>query len=660
MGKPISSHIHLKLCILVVIITAVAFAQVVGHKFVSYDDSKYVTLNPHIRNGITLTTIAWAFTTFRASNWHPLTWLSHALDCQLYGLHNACGHHVTNLLLHLANVALLFFLFSKMTGAVWQSAFLAILFGVHPLHVESVAWVAERKDVLSTLFWMLTIFAYIQYSQSPKTKTYISVITFFTLGLMSKPMLVTLPFVLLLLDYWPLKRMNIGPPSKSSSKITKLVLEKVPLFILAACSSAMTFIAQRIGGSVATVESFTVGVRVANALVSYVKYLVKTIWPHNLAAFYPHPNNTIPTWQVFGSWIIILAITISVFKVIKKRPYLMVGWLWYLVTLIPVIGFIQVGFQAMADRYTYIPLIGIFIIIAWGVPDLVGRVGASRIKQDSTISPSSRSTILPFASSLVTLTLVILTWHQVRYWKDTITLFEHAIAVTKGNYVAHNNLGQELSSIGELDKAIAHYRLAIKSDPDPGLAYNNLGAALAQLGRISEAMEVFHRAVESDPECCEAYVNLGRGYSLQGDLIKAKQNLEKALEIDPENSAAYLEMGNVLGRQGMYAKAEEYFAKAIYLNPNSAEAHSNMGVIYRKTNRLDKAIAEFREAIRLKPDLPAPYHNLAFIYYTRGDIKTAWDVIQEGEANGVNPNPMLVQALSRAMPKPSLTAQPPP
>ncbi|MDI6829611.1 MAG: glycosyltransferase family 39 protein, partial [Armatimonadota bacterium] len=419
MGKPVSSHLHLKISILLIVITAVAFGQVAGHKFVSFDDSKYVTLNPHIRDGINARSIVWAFTAFRASNWHPLTWLSHALDCQLYGLHNAAGHHITNLVLHIANVVMLFVLLSKITGAVWRSAFVSLLFGVHPLHVESVAWIAERKDVLSTFFWILTLLAYVRYVQYPKTKTYIPVIVFFALGLMSKPMLVTLPFILLLLDYWPLSRITFGKQSKQSSKITKLIVEKLPILFLAAGSSAMTFIAQRKGGSVATVESFTVGVRVANALVSYVKYIIKMLWPENLAAFYPHPNDTIPIWQVIGAWIVVIGITIFFIRAAKSRPYLIVSWLWYLITLVPVIGFVQVGFQAMADRYTYIPLTGIFLIVTWGISDLFVNINKRNDYKwgSSPVSLTFSRSILPFVSALVGTTLIILTWCQVRYWK---------------------------------------------------------------------------------------------------------------------------------------------------------------------------------------------------------------------------------------------------
>ncbi len=371
------------ICLFLVLATLTVYWQVGNYEFVNFDDDKYIIENFHVQKGLTRDSVIWAFTATHVSNWHPLTWLSHMLDFQLYGL-NPSGHHLTNVFFHLVNTLLLFLVLKLMTGALWRSGLVAALFAVHPLHVESVVWVAERKDVLSTLFWMLTLWAYLGYTKRPGVKRYLVILLAFALGLMAKPMLVTLPFVLLLLDYWPLKRIELGqsaiglPAASQPSTIAnkpgaqafRLLLEKTPMFVLAAVSSVVTFIVQKSGGAVGALETYPFKIRMANALLSYVIYLKKMIWPQNLAVFYPHPGQSLPMWQAAGAGLLLVVVSIAVIRAGRRYPYLPVGWLWYVGTLVPVIGLVQVGDQAMADRYTYVSLIGLFIVVAWGVPDV--------------------------------------------------------------------------------------------------------------------------------------------------------------------------------------------------------------------------------------------------------------------------------------------------
>ena len=433
---------------LLIAVTLAAFWQVRDHEFVHYDDDKYVMENPHVPTGLTRESIKWAFTATHASNWHPLTWLSHMLDCQLYGL-NPRGHHVSSLLFHAANTVLLFLVLRRMTGALWKSAFVAALFAIHPLHVESVAWVAERKDVLSTLFWMLTMLAYLRYVEKPTIQRYLPVLMLFALGLMAKPMLVTLPFVLLLMDYWPLGRLDNGL-SVTRDRLKRywgLVREKLPLFALTAISCVVTFLVQRHGGAMPDLEWLPLDVRIANALVSYAKYIGKMLLPRHLAVLYPYPSGTLPLWQLAGAVFLLMYVSVMVFRSRQRYPYLAVGWAWYVGTLVPTIGIVQVGKQALADRYTYVPLIGLFIIIAWGVPDLVARwcVVSSWRRRRILLAVSATASILA---------LMTCTWFQVGRWRDRISLYTHALRVTSNNATIHNNLGNALLAEGKIDVLI--------------------------------------------------------------------------------------------------------------------------------------------------------------------------------------------------------------
>ncbi len=466
------------ICILLPAIALIAFWRVTQCDFISYDDPTYITENIHIRHGITIAAIRWAFTTVYASNWHPLTWMSHMLDIQLFGL-KPHGHHFTNLLFHIANTLLLFFVFNRMTKAAWQSAFVAALFAVHPVHVESVAWVAERKDVLSTFFWMLTMAGYVHYVEDPRLKNYLAVLLFFVLGLMAKPMLVTLPFVLLLLDYWPLRRFELkfNP---------RLLLEKIPLFALAVLSCIVTYIAQNRGGAVVSLEQFPLDVRVENAIVSYIAYIGKTIWPNNLALFYPHPES-LPLWQVVGAAVSFAAVTFVAIWKAKKAPYLAFGWFWFAGTLLPVIGIVQVGAQAMADRYTYVPLIGLFVAASWGIADLSQKW---RLRQ----------TVLIASSALILSFLVIAACRQVGYWNNSIELYDHALNVTGNNDIILNNRGVAYGKLGNIEESISDYDSAIKINPRYAEAYNNRGIAYGKLGNHRQAISDYNRAIEINPE----------------------------------------------------------------------------------------------------------------------------------------------------------------
>lgn len=474
------------------------FWQVQDHDFVNYDDNLYVTQNRHVQAGLTGEGVIWAFTSMHASNWHPLTWLSHMLDCEIYGL-DPKGHHVTNLLLHAANTALLFLVLRWMTGALWRPACVAALFALHPLHVESVAWVAERKDVLSTFFWILTMFAYTWYVKGSSHGRYLLVLLAFALGLMAKSMLVTLPFVLLLLDYWPLRRLSMSVSATNDNRIGlwNVIREKLPLLTLTAGSCLVTFLAQRIGPAVQSLSQISLQARISNALVSYVKYIGKMIWPSRLAIFYPHPLNSLPVWQIAGATLLLLCITILILQKTGRYPYLTVGWLWFLGTLVPVVGIVQVGGQAMADRYTYVPLIGLFICITWAISSLVAEWSHQKVVVSILV-------VVAFSA------LATRTWFQLRHWENSIALSKHALDVTANNYLAHNNLGVELVGQRKYEEAIDHYYEALRIQPGYAEAHNNLGVALAYSGRLQEAIEHIFTALRIRPEYADAHQNLRR------------------------------------------------------------------------------------------------------------------------------------------------------
>ena len=587
-------------CLFLVITTLAVYWQVQHFDFVNFDDDLYVFENQHVQEGLTLKNIVWAFTTTHASNWHPLTWLSHMLDYQLFGL-NPGRHHRTNLLFHIANTLLLFYVFRKMTGNLWQSAFVAALFALHPLHVESVAWVSERKDVLSAFFWMLTMWGYIRYVERPKLGRYLWVVLFFILGLMSKPMLVTLPFVLLLLDYWPLNRLQIDPSGtigNSQLRLTdlRLVWEKLPLFFLVAVSSAITFYAQKHGGAVASLDVIPFQARIANALVSYASYIGKMIYPFKLAVPYPHPG-TFPWWQITEACLLLLFISLLTIRAIKQKPYFFVGWLWYIGTLVPVIGLVQVGSQSMADRYTYVPFVGLFFIIAWGVPELIAQWRYKKIW------------LATMAGVLVSI-LMPATWKQVGYWKNSITLFEHTLQVTSNNFASHNNLGLALEKLGRTKDAIEHYLQALRIKPDSVDAHNNIGNALFKQGKDSEALTYFNQALRLNPKCVAAYNSLAVAFIRMGKTDEAIAFLQKALQINPNDPDAHVNLGGALVQTGRIDEAIVHFRKALQIKPFIPEVHVNLGVALANTGKVQEAITRFRKALQIDPDNPEALENL--------------------------------------------------
>jgi len=573
---------HNKLYILLIytaltLATIIAFEPVRHNAFVTYDDDSYVTKNPQVLAGLTWESIIWAFTASHAANWHPLTWLSHILDCELFGM-DPLWHHLTNLLFHIANTLLLFWVLKRMTGAVWQSAFVAAAFALHPLHVESVAWVSERKDVLSGFFWMLTIAAYIRYAERPCIGRYLPVVLAFCLGLMAKPMLVTLPFVLFLLDYWPLQRFQWGHQSQTgdlpqagivggyqSSSVWCLIREKIPLLALAAVLSVVTFIVQKGSGTVARIEILPINFRVANALISYIRYIGKMIYPVRLAALCPFAK--LSMWQVAASALLLLAVSRWVILLARNHRFLLVGWLWYLGTLVPVIGLVQVGNQAIADRYTYLSLTGIFIMVAWGTAEL-------------SAGWRFRKIVLSAASVLVFAVLLLCARRQVRIWQNDFTLFGHAVAVTENNPIMHNNLALAIQSQGRTDEAIAHYRQVLRANPDFVPAHNNLALALQSQGKLDEALSHYRQILKFAPHSVQAYNNLGLALQSQGRLDEA------------------------VG----------YYRRALELNHDHPNAHRNIALAYLEQGKLSSAVEHFNQALRVKPNWPDIYNQLARLW----------------------------------------------
>jgi len=609
------------ICALLIVVL-LAYWPVYKNGFV-YDDLEYVTANPHVQHGLTLDEIKWSLTSLQSSNWHPLTWMSHMLDGQLYGP-NPIGHHATNLIFHLANVLLLFALLSRTTGAFWPSAFVAALFGVHPLHVESVAWVAERKDVLSTFFWLLTMLAYVRYSKRSSLGNYGLVVGLFILGLASKPMLVSLPFVLLLMDYWPLERMK-------RVRIGRLILEKLPLLLISAGSSVITYYAQQKGGALATAELYPMSVRIPNALVAYMGYISKMLWPVRLAAFYPHPGKNLPLWEAAAAGMALILITALALWMARKRPYLAVGWLWYVGTLVPVIGLVQVGNQAMADRYAYIPLIGLFIALTWGLAEFLRGKAAA------------------VGACAVLLIFAVLTRMQLPYWHDDITLYEHAIAVTRDNYVAHVNLGTVLKDQNE---SIKHYREAITIKPDGFLAYHNLGSVLAEQGKLDEAIPYFRKAIKLHPNYFEAYTDLGVALMHKGVFDEAYADMTEALKINPQYAQGHVNLGRLLDNLGQSKEAMDHFQAAVALDPEDARARYDYGVCLSKLGRNQEAIEQYEDAIGLDPTFASAHLNLAVAYYLVDDCEASWREVHLAQQLGRQFNPEFLQQLLREMPEP--------
>jgi Flp pilus assembly protein TadD len=561
-------------------------------EFVNIDDHIYVVGNPHVREGLSPDGVRWAFRTLDAGFWHPLTWLSHMADVELYRL-NPAGHHWTSVLIHAINTILLFLVLRAMTRCTWPSALVSALFALHPLHVESVSWVSERKDVLSGLLWFAVMGAYAWYVRFPYGRRYSLVVSLFVLGLMAKPMLVTLPFVLLLLDWWPLGRF---PAAKSFVDTLgkhpawlRLSMEKLPLLIITIAAGVTTYIAEQGIGGIGTAEQYPLEVRLANAAVSYGEYIWKMVWPLELSVMYPHQGMP-PSWKIVAAILFLTAVSTLAIRHARRCPFLLVGWLWYLGTLLPVIGLVQVGYHAMADRYMYLPLVGLSIAVAWGAKAVVER------------RPE-------FKSCTVVIFLVTLTWltwlarGQVETWKDSVTLFEHAVRATRVNPVAHNTLGTLYLTINENDceRAVPHFLKAVEQKTEYAAPFYNLGVCAVRNGNREGGLSYFHKSIELEPTLTKPRNDLGMLLMQMGKRKEAKENFQQILLIEPDHAAAHANLGLIFSQEGNTREADNHLAEALRINPRSAGAHNNLGFLRMKQGRMEEAAECFQKALELSP-----------------------------------------------------------
>jgi tetratricopeptide (TPR) repeat protein len=570
---------------------------VIGHQFITLDDPTYIQENPMVDRGVTLAGLAWAFTTFHGTNWHPLTWISHMIDCQFFGM-NAGRHLLVNALIHVANTLLVFWFLLRTTHARWPSALVAAFFALHPLHVESVAWASERKDTLSTFFGLLSLIAYVRYAEAPSSRRYAWTAITLALGLLAKPMLVTWPLIMLLLDYWPLRRL----PQSTSGKnflvsIAPLLREKLPLFGIAAASAVMTLIAQSRGGAVRTFTDLPIALRLSNALVSYGKYLLLTFWPNDLAIYYPFARTGIPAWQIIGAAFLLIGITALCLFQRRIRPYLVVGWLWFLVTLVPVIGLVQVGGQTMADRYFYIPSIGLFIGLVFGLADVAKRW---------CVAPSLSTGI----AGGVLLVLATFTNAQIQRWRNSFTLFEHTLAVTPPNLHIEHNLGLALGGSGRYDEAAAHFEKALQIDPYFYDGLVGMGVTRMNQDRLPEAIDHFQAAIRLQPDAPQAHVQVALALWKQNRDQTALEEMRRASQLAPNDADIRADFGLALALVGRTPEAIEQLHEALRLNLNSAEAHNNLGLALLASGKPRESISEFEVALRLKPELKGAADNL--------------------------------------------------
>jgi protein O-mannosyl-transferase len=649
MNEQLYNQRHFLICVLLAAVTFAVYMPARNYGLVHFDDDEYVKNNTEVKSGLNVESIKWAFTTGRGSNWHPMTWLSLMMDCQLFGF-NTGSMHVVNILFHIVNSILLFIVLARMTKGVWQSAFIAGLFALHPLHVESVAWVTERKDVLSTLFWLLTMLAYAGYVVRPSVWRYFVTLVLFALGLMAKPMLVTLPFVLLLLDYWPLERFQ-----SSKISIQKTLLEKIPFFCLSAASCAVTVIVQRSAMSWMRMVHFDE--RITNAIMSYIAYISKMIWPARLAVLYPHRVDTTPVSIAVIYGMILVLITIFAVCYCRRYKYLIVGWLWYLGTLVPVIGLVQVGSQAMADRYTYIPLIGLFVIIAFGVTELMKKRPFGKIALGALAGISLSA-------------CAVVTSQQVTYWKDSLSLFGHALAVTKDNYLMHNNYAISLNELGRTKEAVLHFNEAIRMMPESPEIRNNYGNVLRDMGKLDEAEIQYREAIKLNPKFLLAHYDLGLVLALQGkydeaiehykiylgpDMSMAKFHQEvaeqlakrgnvndalgqfqKALVVEPNSTEVLSNFGYALAQSGKPKEAIAYYDKVLAKDPNNVITHGRLALALASVGRIDEAIEQCRIVLAVRPDDFEMYANLGVLLQNQGKLDEAIDCYKK--ALKINPD----------------------
>jgi Flp pilus assembly protein TadD len=583
--------------ILLVLLIFATFWQVCDHPFVLFDDDLYITDNPRVTMGLTREGIAWAFATNHAFQWHPLTWLSHMLDVELFGL-NPHGHHFTSLLIHTFSSVFLFLLLSEITGALWVSAFVAAVFSLHPLRVESVAWAAERKDVLYAFFWVATTWAYARYTRRGSLSWYLLALFFFLLGLLSKPMMVTLPFALLLLDYWPLRRytterplpgISPSPFSTRTNRGPGILAEKIPFFLLTILRSVITYAAANVGKTLASTEAVPFGLRIANSLVAYVQYIGMILFPSSLAVYYPYNRAGPPFWQVAGAILLLSGISVLSLRFRKRAPYLPVGWFWFLGTLFPVIGIVYIGLFSIADRFVYIPTIGLLILVAHGVSDLSRKW-------------TFRKPALSVLSIGILTILAVATWRQTSHWRSSTALFRHAIEATACNHVAEMNLGVSLEREGKTREAIEHFRNAISIYPGYADAYYNLALAMDRLGNTDEAISNYQATIRIRPNHSSAHNNLGFIYFRQGRTDDAIPQFRKALFGNPAFSQAHINLGAALGKSGRIEEAIFHFREAVRLEPDNAMAHYNLGLSFAVKGETDAAIFHFREVVRITPE----------------------------------------------------------
>lgn len=659
--------------LLLSITTLAVYWQVHDFGFVSFDDTIYVSENKRVQQGISFDNLIWAFSPFKTNaqtSWHPLTTLSHMLDCQMFDL-NPGAHHLVNLFIHIINVNLLFLSLYLMTKAPWKSGVVAALFALHPINVDSVAWVAERKNLLSTMFWILTMLAYIRYARKPGIFRYLLTTCALTLGLLSKSMLVTLPCALLLLDFWPLGRIDLGQkfvashpdsdPMFQPSGIARLVMEKIPFLALSVGTIILTMSSQQLGNQLVDAAAAPMNLRIENAIISYVAYLWKMIWPTHLAVFYPFPK-FIPLLQTIGATLFLLAISALIFARARKSPWLVTGWLWYLGTLLPVIGLVQGGlWPALADRWAYVPFIGIFIIIAWGVPEFISH---RRLKQ----------TGLVLMAAALLCVLSIMTWIQAGHWKNSQTLFKHALTVTSDNHIAHNNLGNTffrqsrskeaiyhftqaiqikpdyaeahfnlanaLKVMDKNNKAVKHYLQAIALRPNYEKACNNLAILLQDLGRTDEAITYFKRALLINPHYAQAQYNLAKALKNSGGIDAVINHYLQAIQIRPDDEQAHHGLAMALISASRFNEAFIHYHEALKINPYYSDAHYNLANALKNQGQLNKAIHHYNQTIDIQPENEKAHHNLATVLMSQGRVAEAIPVY----LNALKINPKYVNA----------------
>lgn len=628
------------ICGLLLLAVGLVFGQTVRHEFINLDDGADVYLNPHVTGGLTAESVKWAITERYAGVWMPATWISHILDWQFYGS-NAGGHHLTNVLLHAASAVLLFLVLRRLTGRLWPSALVAAVFAIHPLRVESVAWVTERKDVLSGLFFMLALGAYVGYVRHRfSIVRYLAVVVPFALGLMAKPMLVTFPFLLLLLDYWPLGRWNVPATGRRLGIPSRLVLEKIPLLALTAISCAIAIWAYGSEGTNLLAQRYPLPWRIENALISYVSYLGMFFYPANLAVPYPRPGLDVPLWKVLGAVVVLVVLTWAAFGARRKRPYLLVGWLWYVGMLVPVSGVLQFGMQTMADRFTYLPQIGLCLALTWGLADALE-------------SWPLRRPVYGVAAVLLLAVLMGCAWRQASFWRDNMTLWDRVLACTSENGLAHHALGNTFLSLGQPDKAIEHFQVATAIEPDDPDYHYNFGVALAAVGRLDDAIEQYRKTVAIQPKNAVAHNNLGNALLVKGQIDEALSACQEALRLDPQFAEAHFNVGNIWCLRGRIDEAIAEYQQAVSAVPGFAEARYCLGRVLAQRGRFDEAIAEYEKVLEKEPDFAAEVHNAlalalaargrpeeAMIHYRKAQALTARFIEPRANPNGAAPTPV--------------------